>query len=228
MLHKVVYIPVVFHVEDDEVCPVSLGSSCPHLAPDSDTTAFEDPTTWEKVKDDLTNLRKLTKQAEAIAGRIGSLPPNGLRLPPGYSWSEVTGQVEADSVASTAQADSGLGDSLPDGHASQHGFQNALLDAFARGLSIEDEDPMEGHHGDELDLDSAARILEDGEEGDDTVKPLPRRSEYKRYAKKKKIALQVLNTVTPQQIATLSPTLKDSMDNFINQLELHAGVRIVS
>ena len=128
--------------------------------------------------------------------------------------------------ASTAQADSGLGDSLPDGLVQgQHGFQNALLDAFARGLSIEDEDVVEDGG---LDLENAARVLEDGEEGDDTVKPLPRRSEYKRYAKKKKIALQVLNTVTPQQIATLSPTLKDSMDNFINQLELHAGVRIVS
>ena len=59
------------------------------------------------------------------------------------------------------------------------------------------------------------------ESNGDVVKQLPNRTELKRYEKKKRIGLQFLSSVSAQQMALLSPSLKESMDNFISQLETH-------
>ena len=56
----------------------------------------------------------------------------------------------------------------------------------------------------------------DLEELEDTVHPLPGDAEYLR---RKAMGAHFLAGVTPQQVATLSPQLKASMENFMNQLE---------
>lgn len=211
MIHKIVQIPVIFH-EDDEVCPLSRGEPCIHVNEDGHPY-FQDPADLERLND-VPNLKKLSGL-------------NGLRPPPGYSWNDLTPGAlgyrhpyEGGSIASaatTGHADSGLGESLEG--TNRLGFQHDQGDGFQL--------PSEFFGDSRMDLDDDMDEMEDvDEDANDTVKPLPKRSEYKRYAKKQRIALQVLNNVTPQQIANLSPSLKSSMDNFISQLELHAGVRI--
>lgn len=77
----------------------------------------------------------------------------------------------------------------------------------------EDDLDAEGDEGDE-----------EGEDANDIVHPLPARAQLKRYEKKKRLGLQFLSSVTPMQMAVMAPTLKASMDHFINQLEVHMGV----
>ncbi len=54
------------------------------------------------------------------------------------------------------------------------------------------------------------------------MQPLPQNVEQlKRYERKKVLGAQFLAGLSVQQIAAISPQLKSSMDNFINQLEAH-------
>ena len=60
----------------------------------------------------------------------------------------------------------------------------------------------------------------DLEELEDTVHPLPGDAEYLR---RKVMGAHFLAGVTPQQVATLSPQLKASMENFMNQLQQYVS-----
>ena len=60
----------------------------------------------------------------------------------------------------------------------------------------------------------------DLEELEDTVQPLPGDAEYLR---RKAMGAHFLAGVTPQQVASLSPQLKASMENFMNQLEQYVS-----
>ena len=60
----------------------------------------------------------------------------------------------------------------------------------------------------------------DLEELEDTVHPLPGDAEYLR---RKAMGAHFLAGVTPQQVATLSPQLKASMENFMNQLQQYVS-----
>ena len=63
------------------------------------------------------------------------------------------------------------------------------------------------------------------EDSQDTVRPLPNRREFRRYERKQKIGAQFLTNVTPQQLQNMSPELRQSMEQFVQQIEAHAGVR---
>ncbi len=57
------------------------------------------------------------------------------------------------------------------------------------------------------------------EEGEDALQALPDAMDIRRYERKKRIGLSFLSSVNSQQLATLNPALKSSMDNFLSQLE---------
>lgn len=65
----------------------------------------------------------------------------------------------------------------------------------------------------------------DLEELEDTVPPLPGDAEYLR---RKAMGAHFLAGVTPQQVATLSPQLKASMENFMNQLQQYVSCHCIA
>ena len=65
----------------------------------------------------------------------------------------------------------------------------------------------------------------DLEELEDTVHPLPGDAEYLR---RKVMGAHFLAGVTPQQVATLSPQLKASMENFMNQLQQYVSCHCIA
>ena len=68
--------------------------------------------------------------------------------------------------------------------------------------------------------DNSNLEVADLEELEDTVHPLPGDAEYLR---RKAMGAHFLAGVTPQQVAHLSPQLKASMENFMNQLEQYVS-----
>jgi len=104
-------------------------------------------------------------------------------------------------VAGNHRADSGVGESIEGTITTTTGSQQPV------GLLDEEEE------------------LELGEASAGTLRELPDPSEYRRYERKKKMGLSFLSTITPQQLSSMSPTLKASMDHFLSQLEEHGVSR---
>lgn len=62
----------------------------------------------------------------------------------------------------------------------------------------------------------------EGGDGGDTVHPLPGAHEFRRYEQRKRMGFSLLQGISPQQIANMSPELKASMDQFFSHLEAAA------
>ena len=230
LTHKIVPVPVIFH-DDGNVCPLSKGEkTCPH-EDDLGQPNFGANEGLDQVHS-VPNIRKLAgcyDIAVKLNKIVANLPNglNGLRVPglnldnlevpqyPPAIGSGTSGFDTSSSVTSGAtvgvRTDSGVGDSV-EGTASSGSAPLIPPQPQSQGFLPGDDD-----------FSAELAALEEVDEDDeDTVKPLPDRSEfkeYKKYERKQRTALSFLTSVTPQQLAALSPTLKSSMDNFINQVE---------
>ncbi len=106
--------------------------------------------------------------------------------------------MPAQASSSSVRADSGVGESI-------EGTVTTTSTSY-----------FGGHYMDALD---DLEELEEGlDEGEDALAGLPG-TEMKRYERKKRMGLSFLSSVSAQQLESLSPTLKSSMDNFLTQLE---------
>lgn len=249
VLHRIVPVSVIFH-SDGEVCPLSRGEkACPLEDKDLGRPYFGDnDSSWDQLGQ-VPNLRKLAGCFE-IAQRLNQIQgKNGLRLPPEVmTWDDNEpirllpnpGEEEAvhplpttasannhkdyppppsslqppsgSSVVSTShRTDSGVGDSLEGTGTTYSGARLPLM-----------EDGGFDEYEDELSPELMMDEDEQDNDGGDVIKSLPDRTELRKYEKKKRIGLQFLSNVTAQQIAEMSPTLKHSMEHFINQLESHS------
>ena len=225
LTHKIKHVPVIYHEHSDEVCPLSKGEKrCPH-EDDLGRPNFGENDGLDQVGK-VPDLRKLAgcyRLVQNLRKIISLNGINGLKLPPGFSIDSLDADLgdydeprlppplpegfhSANSALAGLRTDSGVGESIP-GSVLTTGFHpfDSIGDDASSELAILNED-------DEL-LDEV-----------DIARPLPARTEFKRYENKKRLGLQFLTNVTPQQMATMAPSLRSSMDNFINQLELHMGV----
>lgn len=225
LTHKIVNVPVIYHDDHgDEVCPLSKGEKrCPH-EDDLGRPYFGDNDGLDQVGKvpDLRKLAGCARLAQNLRKILSLNGLSGLKLPPGFSFDTLDADLgydddqeprlplpySANSALGGLRTDSGVGDSIPGSTSAFTGFHHPL-DSLAddasselANLNVEDED-------------------------EDMIRPLPARADFKRYEKKKNLGLQFLSNVTPQQMATMAPSLRSSMDNFITQLELHMGVRLI-
>ena len=199
----------------------------------------------------VPNIRKLAGCYDLVQNlrKIISLNNlNGLRLPPGFTLEdlELPGPRFDSTLASPSpllpmdpassvnsgvtigfRTDSGVGDSLESNQLGipfpthNAGFHfDSFGDDVSSELAILDEE-------DEDDLDEAVIDHDDDDAKDeigDSARPLPSKREFRKYARKKRLGVQFLSTLNAQQIATMSPTLKSSMDNFMYHVERHVAV----
>ena len=213
-VHKVVSIKVLFHTSDDSVCPRSRGcDKCPLDDPDTGLPRFEDPDDVDVLLDlrdvrDLAGTRELVQKLRRISTRVNGLKPLD---PTSMSDDELLTRVlSLKSDGGGARTDSGvagLGGELIVNQ--QQFFQPDIFDEEDEDL-FEDEDLGEDEIANHYDREAAK---EDGSLG-----PLPTKREIKKFKKKQRVGLNFLASITPEQLAALSPEIKSSMDNFIQTL----------
>lgn len=200
------------------MCPLSKGSHCPHTS-ENGLPHFENEDDLERARN-VPNLRKLV-------GCIGcSEFPNGGPHHARFAGIDHLG-VGGVVGGGIRTSDSGVGESL-EGMTVSSGYSNpyaSLTTAQAPGGGGGGVGGDGARFGSYESREEVGADFED--EFEDTVQPLRQDVEqHKRYEQKKAIGAQFLTSgITPQQIAQMSPELKASMDNFINQLETH--VRII-
>lgn len=176
---------------------------------------------WSDLADDpkVMELLRATLSAQMFDG--SSSLTSGYRADSGVGDSiEGTGSHQLSSSSGYFMGNNHLGGSSSARDPSE---QSPLFPAdIYAGDYDEDFDEDNQHHHQQRDRDQQQQFEEDSQ---DTVRPLPNRKEFRRYERKQKIGAQFLTNVTPQQLQTMSPELKQSMEQFVQQIEAHAGVR---